>query len=234
MIEKEKREITPAQSQKERTVDILTAATEVISRMPKKTVELVKNTVAKGASDRELALFLYLSHRYGLDPLLNEIYFAKMRDPKTGIRRPVFIVSRDGYLKVAMRNPDFQGLTSGVVREGDEFEIDSTKGVVKHKFGSERGKIIGAWARGVRKGFDPFIAFVDFEEYYRPNSLSWQKFPSAMIQKVAEVFVLRRLYNLSGITSLEESESMGVDAEPIVERGKVIEAEVKKSEKKVP
>lgn len=50
-----------------------------------------------------------------------------------------FIISRDGYLKAAMRDPDYAGLQSMVVREGDHFEIHPSEGRVVHRFGAKRG-----------------------------------------------------------------------------------------------
>lgn len=185
-------------------MDKISIAAERFRQMPKQTLELIKNTVAQDATEEELALFLYMASRYGLDPLLREIYFAKIPKRKGGKPEPTYIVSRDGYLKVAMKNPEYQGLNSFVVREGDVFEIDAERGKVIHRFGTKRGKILGAWAIAYRKGYTPCVAFVDFKEYENHRSSAWQKYPSAMIQKVAEVFVLRRQFNISGIYIREE------------------------------
>ena len=186
-------------------MDKISIAAERFRQMPKQTLELIKRTVAQDATEEELALFLYMANHYGLDPLLGEIYFAKIPKRKGGKPEPTYIVSRDGYLKAAMRHPDYQGLNSFVVREGDIFEIDAEKAKVIHKFGTKRGKILGAWAIAYRKGYTPCVAFVDFKEYAKPESnFAWRKYPSAMIQKVAEVFVLRRQFNISGIYIKEE------------------------------
>lgn len=55
------------------------------------------------------------------------------------------------------------------------------------------------------------IYFADFQEYVEANknSPTWKQYPSAMIQKVAEVGALRRQFNLSGVVAAEE-----VGAEP--------------------
>lgn len=160
-------------------------------------VELVKRTVAKGSTDDELKMFLYLSQRYNLDPFAKEIWFIKYGGT------PTIMTSRDGYLKIAQNNADYEGLISFAVCEGDEFAIDAANYSVSHKFGAKRGKIIGAWARCDRKGRNPQICFVPFAEYAGTSNI-WKQYPSAMIQKVAEVFVLKRQFTISGLVTTEE------------------------------
>ncbi|WP_411679155.1 RecT family recombinase [Clostridium thailandense] len=160
-------------------------------------IDLIKNTVAKGANEDELRIFLYLSQEYNLDPFKKEIWFTKYGN-QTNI-----MTSRDGYLKFAQTNKEFGGLISFVVHEGDAFEIDAGEYKITHRFGIKRGKIIGAWARCDRKGKKPFISYVSFEEYNQNNPI-WRKYPSAMIQKVAEVFVLKRAFGINGLVTKEE------------------------------
>jgi phage recombination protein Bet len=163
-------------------------------------------------------LFMEVCEQYGLNPLLGDIVFNRY-ETKSG---PVvnFIVSRDGYLKAAMRDKDFVKCVSAVIKEGDDFEMD-IEGNVQHKFGKQRGKIIGAWAYAehARRGKLPVV--VDFGEYFRANAQSqngrspiWDAMPSAMIQKVAEVASLRRQFPLGGIIAAEE---MGTDDVPVNE-----------------
>lgn len=168
-------------------------------------IELIKRTVAKEATDDELKLFLYTAQKYNLDPFLKEIVFVKRKTEKYG-EIVNFITTRDGYLKIAMQDPDFLGLQSGVVREGDFFEVIPTEGKVVHKFGEKRGKIICGYAIALHKKRMPVIFVADFEEYYNANQYSpvWKQYPSVMIQKVAEVGALRRQFNISGIVAREE------------------------------
>lgn len=170
----------------------------MLSRVPERYLNLIKRTVAKDSTNEELEMFLYTAARYDLDPLMKEIVFFKAK----GV--PAMVVTRDGYLKIAMKDPNYDGLTSFVVKEGDEFEIDAENFTVKHKFGTDRGKILGAWAIASHKERKPIIAFVDFKEYVRRNHRAWDNYPSAMIQKVAEVFVLRRQFNIAGVVAREE------------------------------
>lgn len=161
--------------------------------------DLIKRTVAKDATDDELQLFLTAAGKYNLDPLLKEIWFIKYDKSN-----PAVMTSRDGYLKIAMQDPDYDGLQAFVVREGDEFSIDTQSDSVTHKFGAKRGKILGAWASARHKQRRPQICFVDFEEYAGGKNPIWKSYPSAMIQKVAEVFVLKRQFSISGLMTQEE------------------------------
>jgi recombinational DNA repair protein RecT len=125
----------------------------------------------------------------------------------------LIMTSRDGYLKVAQRDPNFAGIISFVVRENDTFEIDVENYKVIHKFGAKRGHIIGAWSRVDHKQRKPVITFVDFSEYNDVKSTTWKQYPSAMIQKVAEVFALKRQFGISGLVTREEMASQVKDDE---------------------
>lgn len=171
-------------------------------------VDLIKNTVAKGATNDELQLFLYLSAQYSLDPFKREIWCVKYDDKSAAN----IMTSRDGYLKYAQMNEEFKGLISFVVREGDVFEIDAAEYKITHKFGTKRGPILGAWAKCDREGKMPFISYVEFLEYKKGNTI-WRTYPSAMIQKVAEVFVLKRAFGINGLVTKEEIDN---DDGPIV------------------
>lgn len=157
----------------------------------------------------ECEVFLEVCETYGLNPLLREIVFQKF-ETKYG-PRVNHITTRDGYVKIAMRDPNYIRCMSSVVREGDTFEFDTVAGTVIHKFSSKRGNILGAWAIAEHKQRGRLPVFVDFEEHWRANAQSqggknkvWDTHPSSMIQKVAEVYALRRQFPLSGLITEEE------------------------------
>lgn len=163
---------------------------------------LLKSTIVpSSATEDEIKLFVLLCKKYNLDPFTKEIVMVKYQT-RDGFRTS-FITTRDGYLKIAMQDENFDGIMSAVVREGDEFEIDASKLEVKHRFGTKRGAILGAWAIARHKKRPPVIVFVDFNEY-KQNTPVWNQYPSAMIQKVAEVAALRRQFNISGLVAQEE------------------------------
>ncbi|WP_206922587.1 phage recombination protein Bet [Alicyclobacillus suci] len=203
-------------------------------------IDTIKRTVAKGVTDAELEMFLTLCARYQLDPFLKEIWcYKRQKKDRNGqyVDDPnapaIIMTSRDGYLKVAQRDENFDGLKSFVVREGDDFEIDAINDTVKHKFGTKRGKIVGAWAICYHKTRRPVICFVDFNEY-NAGSQVWNKYPSAMIQKVAEAFALKRQFGISGLVTHEElqSEFIDIDAREVEPQKEKVAADAKRKFKK--
>lgn len=157
-------------------------------------IATIKDTVARGASDSQLEMFLTLAEKYSLDPFLREIWFV----PSVGI-----ITGRDGYLKIAQRDPEFDGIVSAAVCEGDEFAIEPITPTVQHKFGAKRGAVIGAYAVVFHKRRRPTVCFAPMTEY-KKSSQVWQTYQSAMICKVAEVLALKRQFGISGLVTEEE------------------------------
>lgn len=157
-------------------------------------IETIRQTVAKDANDAQLEMFLTLAERYQLDPFLREIWFSK----DIGI-----ITGRDGYLKVAHRDPNFDGIVSAAVCDGDVFKLNPVVPEVHHEFGSKRGAVIGAYAVVFHKRRRPVVAYAPFAEYQKASTI-WQKYRSAMICKVAEALALKRQFGISGLVTEEE------------------------------
>ena|GEM_PF-486885 len=172
----------------------------------------IRNTVAQNANDDELKMFLHLSQTYGLDPFAKEIWFIKMG------ATPTIMTSRDGYLKIANNRPDYKGLKSDVVYEGDLFKRVGND--VDHQYSvNKRGGIVGAYALVYRKNMQvPTYVFAPFKDYNKGSSI-WKTYPHAMILKVAESMALKRAFSLSGLVSREEldiqqeEEKMPIEAE---------------------
>ena len=166
----------------------------------KSQMDLIKRTVARGSTDDEFNMFMYLAKTYQLDPMTKEIWFIKYNEKAV----PIIMTSRDGYLAIANRNPHYKGLVSDVVHENDEFE-KLTEGV-KHKYScKDRGKIIGAYALGYRDDREyPVYVYAHFDEYFKKNSSIWTQYGSAMILKCAEAMMFKRLFSISGLVTKEE------------------------------
>jgi hypothetical protein len=123
------------------------------------------------------------------------------------------MTSRDGYLKIANNNPDFEGIVSDVVYESDTFR--KTPDGVEHQYGvKNRGKLVGAYALVYRKGIRfPVYVFAPFNDYNKGNDI-WRTYPHAMILKVAESMALKRTFSLSGLVSREELDIEETDKAP--------------------
>ena len=160
-------------------------------------INTIKNTVAIGANDNELKMFLTIAAKYELDPFLREIWFANMGN------RNVIMTGRDGYLKIANRDPNFDGMKSDVVHAGDKFIKEGDD--VKHAYNMQnRGPIVGAYAIVYRKDRSHSIyCFAPFNEYNKGVNI-WRQYPSAMIAKVAETMALKRAFSISGLVTEEE------------------------------
>ncbi|ADQ13572.1 phage recombination protein Bet [Halanaerobium hydrogeniformans] len=178
-----------------KVVDIESKNKELIS-FSQKEVETIKRTVASDANTDELRMFLHIAKTYGLDPFNKEIFFWKIKG------KPTIMTSRDGYLKIADRHQEYNGLVSDVVRENDSFRRKAQG--IDHEYGTKRGDIIGAYALVYRKDREyPVYVFAPFKEYFAGTRV-WSQYPSAMILKVAESMALKRAFTVSGLVTAEE------------------------------
>ena len=142
-------------------------------------IDTIKQTVAKGASDAQLALFLQVCKSRSLDPFTKQVYFTPQ-----GI-----IVSIDGFRAIAERTGCY---APGPTR----YEYDDSKGLVAAHV-TVRKLVAGTW-------FD-LEESARYEEY-RGSSPIWKSKPHVMLAKCAESRALRRAFSsdLSGLYSPEE------------------------------
>ena len=92
---------------------------ELQGQWSREQVELIKSTVALGATDNELKLFLYTAKRTGLDPLTKQIHFVK-RQGRVAIQTGI-----DGYRAIAERSKTLAGIDDAV------YEVESETGKPK-------------------------------------------------------------------------------------------------------
>ena len=180
---------------------------EITAQYNSEMIETIRNTVAKGSTDAELEMFLALASRYDLDPFSKEIWFLKYKG-----KDPQIFTSRDGFVKIAKRDPDFKQIRSHAVCENDEFKLGhkiNEEGELvissfEHEFSAkERGKVIGAWCSITYNTKKPLITYVDYKEY-ASNTPIWKKNASAMIRKVSEKEACRLSAGVSGLHIPEE------------------------------
>jgi phage recombination protein Bet len=193
----------------------------IIDQTDARRLDLIRKTVAQNCTDAEIASFLELAARYGLDPFAKEVWCAKGGGKDGGSGKLLIMVGRDGLRKIAHR----AGLLvdGDVVHENDEFTVQRTEDgmrAVRHIYGkpSERGNIVGAWCEvytyGTRREQHGFF-FANISEYRPANASSyspWSKQTSTMIRAAAERQALRQATPLSGLLVEGEDESARASA----------------------
>ncbi len=168
------------------------------SQWSREQVELIKRTVAKGASDDELKLFLHLASRYDLDPFTRQIWFIKYGDDAH------IFTGRDGFLHIAHRSGAFNGMQTQLREEPIGFEIRYYNRKEKKVEVLKRPSQFVAVCTVYRKDMsEPFVCEVWESEYSTGQGL-WPTKRRVMIQKVAEASTLRRAFDISGLYLPEE------------------------------
>ncbi|WP_027717463.1 recombinase RecT [Desulfovirgula thermocuniculi] len=153
--------------------------------------ELARRKIYAGIPDDDVALALAICQKYGLDPLLRHVVLIakNAKDEVTGqwTKRYDAYITRDGLLHIAHST----GLLDG---------IEVTLGKDE----------LGEWAECAvyRKDMSrPFRYRVYMNEYAQEPRGAWKTHPRAMLTKTAEVFALRRAFDVA-LTPVEE---MGID-----------------------
>lgn len=160
-------------------------------------IELIKRTVAVGATNDELALFLAQCNRTGLDAFARQIYFIK-RGGKGSVQ-----VSIDGFRVVAERTGELDG--QDVHWCGDDGQwVD-----VWLKPGNPAAARVMVYRKGCSHAFPGIARWVE----YQAGGPMWQKMPATMLAKCAEALALRKAFphQLSGLYTSDEM----AQAEPV-------------------
>lgn len=159
-------------------------------------IATIQSTVAKGTSRVELAYFLSLAKSVGLNPFNKEIWCYK--DNKGNL---LIFSGRDGFLKKAQENPNFNGMRSSEVCENDDFALDIPNAIVHHSIKQgDRGKMVGAYAIVFRKDGESTIEWADIPTYDKLQ-FTWKTHKAEMIKKVAECHALKKAFGITGVLS---------------------------------
>lgn len=145
---------------------------------------LIKTVMPSGnASKEQVAAFLMVAHRHGLNPFTREVFAFPGKGG--GIQA---IVSVDGWMTLANRQPQFDGITF----------VDRV----------ENGKLICVTAQVHRKDRDHPTEVTEYMSECARNTDTWRQWPARMLRHKAAIQAIRYAFGFSGIMDQDDAERM--------------------------
>lgn len=169
-------------------------------------LDIIRNVIAKGATDTELKMFVIMAGKLGLDPLSKQIHMVKRR-VKHGdqwVDVMTIVVGIDGYRLVAERTGRYCPGRAPTYEYDAHGAVTSATAYVLKLAG-------GAWHE---------VSAVAFWEEYaqlgrdgKPTAM-WARMPRLMLAKCAEALALRRAFpaELAGVYTDDEMAQASNDA----------------------
>jgi phage recombination protein Bet len=177
------------------------ANTPTLPAVPAEQLALIKRTIAKDATDDELALFIHDCARQGVHPLDKLIHFTKRKGKYTPITSIDFFRIRAGDSGECLGSDD--AIFTGTPLTAS-FEARVT---VYRLVQGQRGA---------------FSATARWAEYKPDEDFIWKKMPHVMLAKCAEALALRKAFpkQLHGLYVTEEMEQADNAPKPIKDLGR--------------
>lgn len=152
----------------------------------------VKAACIKGdVSNEQFAAFMVCANKYDLNPLLKEIYAFPA---KGGGITP--IVSVDGWISLANRHPQYDGITF------DDHIED--------------GKLVAITAHVWRKDRTHPVSVTEYMSECKRDTETWKQWSNRMLRNKAMIQGFRIAFGFAGIYDHDEAERI-IDVEPIID-----------------
>lgn len=156
---------------------------------PQKFLEVLRGTVIKpdaqgrAATNEEIAAFMIVADKYGLNPFIREIY--AFRGKGGGI---VPIIPIDGWITIINRQESYQGV---------DF-ID--------KLDPETGELLAVTCRMYRSDRNHTTEVTEYMDECKRETEPWKQWPNRMLRHKAMIQAARYCFGLVGIYDEDEAE----------------------------
>ncbi|RNE89846.1 phage recombination protein Bet [Marichromatium sp. AB31] len=170
-------------------VSLIAAMANRYQMDPEAFTKTIRATVMpSGATNEQMAAFLLVAHEHDLNPITKEIYAFPA---KGGGVTPV--VGIDGWINLAQRRPEFDGL---------EHEWEH----------GERGEVISCTCRIYRKDRSRPIVVTEFMDECRCGTAPWKSHPRRMLRHKATIQAIRYAFGFAGIRDEDDAEVIYANA----------------------
>lgn len=197
------------------------APQDIFGKLQRSQIDLIKRTVAKGATDDELQLFLQVCKGANLNPFMKQVFLVFRWDSKEGKNVGAIQVSIDGFRAIAEESGAYAGNEDPEFVGNETISLESKK-EIHHP---ESAKVtVYKMVQGQRFAF---VATARWDEYYPGPKMGfqWHQRPYLMLGKCAEALALRKAFPklLSGMYAPEELERGAEEKKPEEDTAKMLE-----------
>ena len=183
------------------------APADAFGKLSRPQLELIKRTMAKGASDDELRLFIQVCKGASLNPFLKQVFLVPRWDSVAGREVRAIQVSIDGFRAIAESSGAYAGNDDPAYDGETEIDIPAGKSGVAKKLLTPNKATVTVY-KMVEGSRYAFTATARWSEYYPGPKMGfqWHIRPYLMLGKCSEALALRKAFPklLSGMYAQEE------------------------------